>query len=589
MQAPAAFQSALIESLRGSAGNGGQEGTGIKFLPNAAPTPGGGLVMRDYRGMAFNPQMLTMPVAPPWQAPTPPPPGEELTPVPPVRDIDPLPPIDDIVIPDVPEDDPVVPALPDVPDVPDAPELDPLPEDDIPPLPEDVVLPEVDPIPGLPDVAPEPPPSDDKPDALTPIPDPIVVDVKPPKRDASGWGEGGEDLVRDPEATPTPVVPDPLPEEEIPLLPEDVPLPEVLPVPEVPVAPPAAPEVPVLPQPPAPDVVPEPAPTDERPEALVPIPDTIEVKPPKRDASGWGEGGDNLVRDDSVIVPALPDPAPVMPEVLPELPVEDIPLLPEDVDLPEVLPVPELPVALPDPMPATPDPLPELPVEEVPLLPEDVDLPEALLVPEPPAPEPKPEDAPIVEVESAPPVRYTPDTAPVIQPLEQAPVDRATPTPSPEPLPEDIDLPEVEPVPEIVVPSLPDPVPVLPEDLAPIDDPIDLLPEDIVLPEVMPVPELPMSPSDLAPIEPLPEEIDLPVVDDVPELTGNEAALTDLYAEVFNRAPDQGGFDFWLWAMNDLGYTPEMVRAEFLRSPEYQDLQAQQRDRRLLDESAFVG
>lgn len=547
MQAPAAFQSALIESLRGSAGNGGQEGTGIKFLPNAAPTPGGGLVMRDYRGMAFNPQMLTMPVAPPWQAPTPPPPGEELTPVPPVRDIDPLPPIDDIVIPDVPEDDPVVPALPDVPDVPDAPELDPLPEDDIPPLPEDVVLPEVDPIPGLPDVAPEPPPSDDKPDALTPIPDPIVVDVKPPKRDASGWGEGGEDLVRDPEATPTPVVPDPLPEEEIPLLPEDVPLPEVLPVPEVPVAPPpAAPEVPVLPEPPAPDVVPEPAPTDERPEALVPIPDTIEVKPPKRDASGWGEGGDNLVRDDSVIVPALPDPAPVMPEVLPELPVEDIPLLPEDVDLPEVLPVPELPA-------------------------------------------PAPEDEEPVEVVTDAPVRYTPDTAPVIQPLEQAPVDRATPTPSPEPLPEDIDLPEVEPVPEIVVPSLPDPVPVLPEDLAPIDDPIDLLPEDIVLPEVMPVPELPMSPSDLAPIEPLPEEIDMPTIDELPELDDNEAALTELYAEVFNRAPDQGGLDFWLWAMNDLGYTPEMVRAEFLRSPEYQDLQAQQRDRRLLDESAFVG
>lgn len=500
---PAGFQSALIESLRG-ASPAGSVNPGLSFFANPA-APGAPVVKapRARGPQAFDFPVLTMPIV---QPPTPPAPGEDLAPIPPVRDIDPLPPIDDIVIPDVPEDDPVVPALPDVPDVPDAPELNPLPEDDIPPLPEDVVLPEVDPIPGLPDVAPEPPPSDDKPDALTPIPDPIVVDVKPPKRDASGWGEGGEDLVRDPEATPTPVVPEDL----------------------------------------APDVVPEPAPTDERPDALVPIPDTIEVKPPKRDASGWGEGGDNLVRDDSVIVPSLPDLVPVVPEVLPELPVEDIPLLPEDVDLPEVLPVPELPA-------------------------------------------PAPEDEEPVEVVTDAPVRYMPETAPVIAPLEQAPVDRATPTPSPEPLPEDIDLPEVEPIPEIIVPSLPDPVPALPEDLAPIDSPIELLPEDIALPEVMPVPELPMSPSDLAPIEPLPEEIDLPTIDELPELDDNEAALTDLYAEVFNRAPDQGGLDFWLWAMNDLGYTPEMVRAEFLRSPEYQDLQAQQRDRRLLDDAAFVG
>ena len=54
----------------------------------------------------------------------------------------------------------------------------------------------------------------------------------------------------------------------------------------------------------------------------------------------------------------------------------------------------------------------------------------------------------------------------------------------------------------------------------------------------------------------------------------NSAALTGLYQDVFKRAPDQSGFDYWLNAMNTQGYTPEMVRAEFMKSPEYKALTA---------------
>ena len=49
----------------------------------------------------------------------------------------------------------------------------------------------------------------------------------------------------------------------------------------------------------------------------------------------------------------------------------------------------------------------------------------------------------------------------------------------------------------------------------------------------------------------------------------NAETLTGLYQSVFNRAPDEGGYNFWLNAMNTMGYTPEMVRSEFLKSPEY--------------------
>lgn len=54
-----------------------------------------------------------------------------------------------------------------------------------------------------------------------------------------------------------------------------------------------------------------------------------------------------------------------------------------------------------------------------------------------------------------------------------------------------------------------------------------------------------------------------------PAAPNNADILTGLYQDVFKRAPDQGGFDFWLGAMNKEGYTPEMVRSEFMKSPEY--------------------
>lgn len=65
-----------------------------------------------------------------------------------------------------------------------------------------------------------------------------------------------------------------------------------------------------------------------------------------------------------------------------------------------------------------------------------------------------------------------------------------------------------------------------------------------------------------------------------PEPTGalpsanNAQALTGLYQDVFNRAPDPGGYDYWLNAMDTMGYTPETVRSEFLKSPEYLAMQA---------------
>ena len=55
-----------------------------------------------------------------------------------------------------------------------------------------------------------------------------------------------------------------------------------------------------------------------------------------------------------------------------------------------------------------------------------------------------------------------------------------------------------------------------------------------------------------------------------PNISNNITALRGLYGEVFDRAPDQEGFNFWIDAMNNRGYTPEMVRNEFLQSPEYQ-------------------
>jgi len=55
--------------------------------------------------------------------------------------------------------------------------------------------------------------------------------------------------------------------------------------------------------------------------------------------------------------------------------------------------------------------------------------------------------------------------------------------------------------------------------------------------------------------------------------TDNESALTGLYQDVFKRAPDPGGYQYWLNAMNTQGYTPEMVRQQFVASPEYQAMQ----------------
>lgn len=64
--APTQYSSALIQSLRGTAGKGGgQEGSGISFLPNFQPAAGAALAPRNYSGMAFNPQPLAMEVLPP--------------------------------------------------------------------------------------------------------------------------------------------------------------------------------------------------------------------------------------------------------------------------------------------------------------------------------------------------------------------------------------------------------------------------------------------------------------------------------------------------------------------------------------------
>lgn len=49
----------------------------------------------------------------------------------------------------------------------------------------------------------------------------------------------------------------------------------------------------------------------------------------------------------------------------------------------------------------------------------------------------------------------------------------------------------------------------------------------------------------------------------------NATALYELYENVLGRTPDQEGWSFWLNAMDNLGFTPEMVRAEFMKSPEY--------------------
>jgi len=45
--------------------------------------------------------------------------------------------------------------------------------------------------------------------------------------------------------------------------------------------------------------------------------------------------------------------------------------------------------------------------------------------------------------------------------------------------------------------------------------------------------------------------------------------LRGLYQDVLGRAPDAEGFNFWLNAMENLKYTPEMVRDAFMQSPEY--------------------
>ena len=496
------YQSALIESLRGASPEE-FDNPGLTFFANPKTSPGAVIPRPRARGpQAFNPAVLTMPTITPVLSP---PPGDDMAPPPPVREVDSLPVVDDI---DVPVPDEVVPDLPDAPA-----ELPPIEDDPIEPLPEDVVLPEVPTVPdalpgdpGLPDL----PSPDDRPDGLVPIPDTVVVDVKPPKKDASGWGEGGDGLVRD-DSPVVPSLPDPVPS-----------LPEVLPeLPELPLA-------------------------DDRPGGLVPIPDTIivEEKAPKKDASGWGEGGESLVRNDEAIMPSMPDPVPSLPEVLPDLPGGDIPLLPEEVDLPEVMPLPDLPPVLPEPdAPVLPD-VPVVP-EELPFiedtiepLPEEVDIPEVL---SPSEPEIGPEEV------TAPAPRYTAPSVEVPRVPEPEPV--RDPIRVVDPLPEDVILPEVPEVPEVLPVDevvLPD-VPSVPDELPSIDDPIELLPEEVDLPTVDPIPEAPV-------------------------LSANEAALTDLYQQVFERAPDQSGFEFWLWAMNDLGYTPDMVRDAFLSSPEYQDI-----------------
>ena len=44
--------------------------------------------------------------------------------------------------------------------------------------------------------------------------------------------------------------------------------------------------------------------------------------------------------------------------------------------------------------------------------------------------------------------------------------------------------------------------------------------------------------------------------------------LTGYYQDILGRTPDQGGFDYWLNALQS-GVTPEFVQQQFLSSPEY--------------------
>jgi hypothetical protein len=48
-----------------------------------------------------------------------------------------------------------------------------------------------------------------------------------------------------------------------------------------------------------------------------------------------------------------------------------------------------------------------------------------------------------------------------------------------------------------------------------------------------------------------------------------EAVLRGLYQDVLGRTPDREGMSFWLNAMQNMGYTPDMVREAFMQSPEY--------------------
>ena len=53
-----------------------------------------------------------------------------------------------------------------------------------------------------------------------------------------------------------------------------------------------------------------------------------------------------------------------------------------------------------------------------------------------------------------------------------------------------------------------------------------------------------------------------------PTITTSEAQIRDLYQQYFGRAPDADGLAFWVTA-GQQGYTPEMIAAEFAKSPEY--------------------
>src|SRR5206468_3099435 len=50
--------------------------------------------------------------------------------------------------------------------------------------------------------------------------------------------------------------------------------------------------------------------------------------------------------------------------------------------------------------------------------------------------------------------------------------------------------------------------------------------------------------------------------------TDNATYLTDIYNTFFNRAPDSGGFNFWMSQMNG-GMPREAVLVQFLFSPEF--------------------